>query len=59
MNSINKIQPDILGKRKAIDELRIPMNGLNSRTETLDELMNDPEDQALRYQKEIMKRMTR
>lgn len=59
MNSVKKIQPDIVGKRKAIDELRIPTDGLNSRTDTLDKLMNDLEDQARRYQKEIMKRTTR
>ena len=45
MNRIKKIQPEILGKRKEIDdELKIPVDGLNSRMETLNKVMNGLED---------------
>lgn len=44
MNSLKKIQPEILGKRKARDEMRIPVDGLNSRMETMDKVMNGLED---------------
>lgn len=44
MNSLKKIQPEKLGKRKAIDEMRILVDGLSSRMETLDKVMNGLED---------------
>lgn len=44
MNSLKKILPEILGKRKARDEMRIPVDGLNSRMETMDKVMNGLED---------------